>query len=88
MILFGSGLFRCIFNTGHFLKSLLRLEFLALGIFLILAIRLVKFSSGFFFLLYYLVLMISEGVLGLALLVAMAHSYGKDYIKIINVLLC
>jgi NADH:ubiquinone oxidoreductase subunit K len=80
---FRGGL-RFVFNYRHLLNSLLRLEFIVLIIYY--GLRLVGLIglSDFFFTLFYLVIAVCEGVLGLSLLIARRYRHGSDYMKGFN----
>lgn len=82
------GCLRFVLNLRHLLSRLLRLEFLALVLYWWL--RSVIFYGGgdFFFVLFFLVIAVSEGVLGLSLLVISAHRHGSDQLKLYRAMVC
>lgn len=69
----------------HLLTTLLRLEFMVLGIFFSLLIRL---SLGsYFYCLFYLIITACEGALGLSILVIIRRTHGGDYFKSLSFLI-
>lgn len=83
-----AGLFSLILNYRHLLNRLLRLEFLALMVYWWLRINIFYSTGNFFFVLFYLVIVVCEGVLGLSLLIGRTYRHGSDYIKIFRRLNC
>nr|QFX74891.1 NADH dehydrogenase subunit 4L [Pleonexes koreana] len=81
-------LLKFILNLNHLLISLLILEFISLSFFFGLCSSMHFFNLELVFLLYFLVMVVCEGVLGLCVLVLMSFSYGMDYIFVFNKLLC
>lgn len=81
-------LLKFILNFNHLLISLLVLEFLSLRFFFGLSGSFHFLSLESVFLLYFLVIVVCEGVLGLCILVLISFSYGVDYIFVYNKLLC
>ena len=67
---------------------LLTLELIRLFFFFGLGLSLDFFYLNGFFLLYYLVIIVCEGVLGLCLLVLISFSYGGDYLFVFNKIIC
>lgn len=64
---------------------LLRLEYLALGLYGLVSF-VVRLGDGFR--LYYLAVVVCEGALGLSLLVAIAYSYGRDLLSLLRLGVC
>nr|DAZ91338.1 TPA_asm: ND4L [Echinogammarus veneris] len=83
-----SGGVSFILNFSHLLNILLSLEFLALSVYWWLSIMVFNMSSDFFFVLFFLVMVVSEGVLGLSLLIMSVYSHGSDKMKSYSSLLC
>nr|AZH08546.1 NADH dehydrogenase subunit 4L [Halice sp. JL-2018] len=83
-----AGIVSLILNYNHLLNSLLSLEFISLGLFMGLFLSFLYLGVENYFSLYLLVLMVSEGVLGLVLLVVVIFSYSSDYLKSLDVLMC
>lgn len=66
----------------HLLLTLLRLEYIALGIFFCIFLDLML--SNFFFSLVYITFAACEGALGLSVLVSIRRVYGSDYFSVFN----
>lgn len=81
-------LFKFIFNFNHLLISLMTLELISLSFFLVYSLNLQVFCLESFFLLYFLVIVVREGVLGLSLLILIRIYYGEDSVFVFNKLLC
>ena len=73
------GLWNFVSVRKHLLNSLLRLEFIMLGIFFLMNNCLSLIGSELYFSLFFLALAACEGALGLALLVSIVRSHGNDY---------
>ena len=82
------GLIKFILNYYHFLISLLALEFISLGLCVIVLFCGVNYFSERYYLLYFLVMVVAEAVIGLSILVSVSFYFRVDYIKSFNVLLC
>ena len=63
--------------------TLLRLEYIVLGIFYVIFINYMQIN--FFVSLIYLTFAACEGALGLSILVAIRRSYGSDYFSVFNI---
>lgn len=83
-----SGVLRFVLNYRHLLNSLLRLELIVLIIYYGLSLIGLVGLNDFFFTLFYLVIAVCEGVLGLSLLIARRYRHGSDYMKGFNKLRC
>lgn len=81
-------LLKFIINYKHLLVRLLCLEFISLRFFLGIRSRLDFFVCERVFLLYFLVIVVCEGVLGLCLLILLRFFYGDDYLFRYNKLTC
>ena len=66
--------------------TLMRLEFLMLMILLIFRFH-IFLLNNLILILYYLVFVVCESVLGLTMLILLIRSYGNDNIKLINLIL-
>lgn len=86
-VLLVSGFISFIFNTGHLLNSLLRLEWIAVRVYGFLGLGGVELGLEFMPM-FYIVLIVCEGVLGLSLLVVIIIRYSRDYLKTTNLVLC
>lgn len=86
LVLTGGAVF--ISNRKHLLITLLRLEYILLGIFLLIIFY---FSLNFieiYFLIIYLVFGVCEGALGLSILVLIIRTHGNNYFQSFNSLIC
>lgn len=82
------GFLSFVLDYSHILTILLRLELISLRIFFLLRRRLAAVGCSLFYVLYFLVIVVCEGVLGLSLLVISSFSYGGDWGKVFSNLLC
>lgn len=78
------GLFIFSSRHKHLLVTLLRLEYIILNVFLILVVRVSQETGESFLTLVFLVFAVSEGRVGLSLLVSLSRSHGSDMIKSYN----
>ncbi len=88
VVLVIGGLFSYIINYSHFLNSLLRLECIRVGVFCVIIHKIDMLDGELFYRVYFLVVVVCEGVVGLSLLVVMVFSRGRDYIKIRSRVVC
>nr|AUN45083.1 NADH dehydrogenase subunit 4L [Macrophthalmus darwinensis] len=88
LVMIFCGLSSFVSYHKHLLNSLLSLEFLMLGVFWLLGLELTNVGSEVYFSLFFLVLVVCEGSLGLSLLVLIVRSHGSDYFKSFSVLEC
>nr|QIH95773.1 NADH dehydrogenase subunit 4L [Pseudolycoriella sp. XQM-2020] len=86
MVLTGGLVF--ISNRKHLLITLLSLEYLVLGMFLMMVYYLNMNFMEMYFLMVYLVFGVCEGALGLSILVSMIRTHGNNYFQSFNSLLC
>lgn len=86
IILIGCLVF--ITNRKHLLITLLSLEYLVLGIFLIIVYFLNINLIEIYFLMVYLVFGVCEGALGLSILVFIIRTHGNNYFQSYNSLIC
>ena len=82
------GLWRFIRYHKHLLNSLLRLEFIILGVFWLLTIQMRRVGGEIYFSLFFLTIAACEGALGLSLLVHVVRRHGRDRFLRINLLEC
>nr|AIY62149.1 NADH dehydrogenase subunit 4L [Glyptotermes sp. C TB-2014] len=75
-------------NRSHLLITLLSLEFLVLILFTIIYFYLCLFNYELYFVMFFLVLSVCEGSLGLSILVSMIRGFGNDYFQSYSVLQC
>lgn len=85
-LLFFFGLVVFISNQKHLLSILLRLEFIALGLFINLVIFFNLFIYENYFTIIFLVFCVCEGALGLGILVSLIRTHGNDYFQSLNIL--
>nr|YP_026003.1 NADH dehydrogenase subunit 4L [Argulus americanus]AAS00844.1 NADH dehydrogenase subunit 4L [Argulus americanus] len=88
MSLFIVILFSFCFKRNHLLIILLSMEFCMLILFVILETMLSMMNTDIYLGLYFLLLSICEGVIGLGLVVALSRAHGFDYFSIKNFMLC
>nr|YP_007374660.1 NADH dehydrogenase subunit 4L [Sirthenea flavipes]ADU58106.1 NADH dehydrogenase subunit 4L [Sirthenea flavipes] len=84
--MFFSGLLTFCSMRKHLLLTLLSLEFLSMCLYLSLFNFLYIYSFSYFFILVFLVFIVCEGALGLAILVSLVRSSGNDHISSLSVL--
>nr|AJW76302.1 NADH dehydrogenase subunit 4L [Mesocapnia arizonensis] len=72
----------------HLLLTLLSLEFIVLGLFLITFMYLNMMNCELFFSMVFLTFSVCEGALGLSILVSMIRTHGNDYFQSFSVLQC
>lgn len=72
------GLWRYISFHKHLLRSLLRLEFIILGVFWLLTIETCRIGREGYFSLFFLTLAACEGAVGLSLLILVVRAHGND----------
>jgi len=82
------GLISFISNRKHLLSILLSLEFIVLGLFLILFIYLCIIDYENFLRIIFLTFSVCEGALGLSILVSLIRTHGNDYFQSFSVLQC
>lgn len=70
------------------MNSLLRLEFIILGVYWLLILQVSNVGREVYFVLFFLTLVACEGALGLSLLVFIVRRHGRDYFRVINILEC
>nr|DAZ91233.1 TPA_asm: ND4L [Gammarus fossarum] len=83
-----SSIFSFILNYSHVLNSLLSLELLVLMVYWLLSLNLFNMGGDSFFMVFYVVMSVCEGVLGLSLLIMGVYSHGSDYMMSYSVLNC
>nr|AXS64975.1 NADH dehydrogenase subunit 4L [Cucujoidea sp. 35 KM-2017] len=86
LIMFFCSIISFSLKRKHLLMMLLSLEFVILSLFMILYIYLLNYSSELYFSMIFMVMSVSEGVLGLSLLVLMVRTHGNDYFSSFNLL--
>nr|QQQ88577.1 NADH dehydrogenase subunit 4L [Hyalella solida]QQQ88655.1 NADH dehydrogenase subunit 4L [Hyalella tiwanaku] len=82
------SLYAFMFNHSHLLNSLLSLEMMSVTIYFLISVVFTSLGLELFYLLFFLVMIVCEGVLGLSLLISLVHSHGEDYFKLFNFIQC
>jgi len=77
-----------ISRRKHLLITLLRLEYIILGLFIFLFIYLNINFIEIYFLIVFLVFSVCEGALGLSILVTIIRTHGNNYFQSFNILRC
>nr|QJD22452.1 NADH dehydrogenase subunit 4L [Haustorioides koreanus] len=83
-----TGLISFVLNYSHLLNSLLSLEMISVSIYLMVSMIFLTMGLDLFYLLYFLIMVVSEGVLGLSLLIVMTYTHGEDYLKTLHTVVC
>lgn len=86
IIIFLLGALRFVIKRKHLLIILLRLEFVVLSLFFGLILYFKYFLYENYFRLIFICFAVSEGALGLSLLVLIIRTYGNDYFQRFNIL--
>nr|AWU48995.1 NADH dehydrogenase subunit 4L [Mesohomotoma hibisci] len=87
VFMFYFGLKMIFFNAKHLLMILLTFEYIGLIIFLLLINMFMIYMYDLSLIIYFLITLVCEAVLGLVLMTLVVRSHGSDYIKSI-VMLC
>nr|CCI69542.1 NADH dehydrogenase subunit 4L [Metacrangonyx goulmimensis] len=90
VIIFGLilNLMKFIFNNTYMLVSLLSLEYISLLMYWLMSMNLAYLGLEMYYLLYFLVMMTCEGVLGLSILVISSFSHSLNFMKWYNSMSC
>nr|YP_009689600.1 NADH dehydrogenase subunit 4L [Lepidurus arcticus]QCZ36045.1 NADH dehydrogenase subunit 4L [Lepidurus arcticus] len=88
LIMVLSGVWVFVFYRRHLLAVLMSLEGMMLGQFFLLCNMFALLGYEFYFLLVFLVLMVCEAALGLAILISIVRSHGSDYFNSFTTLQC
>nr|YP_009515499.1 NADH dehydrogenase subunit 4L [Parhyale hawaiensis]AAT69315.1 NADH dehydrogenase subunit 4L [Parhyale hawaiensis]AYB71610.1 NADH dehydrogenase subunit 4L [Parhyale hawaiensis] len=83
-----SAVFSFVMNYNHLLNSLLSLEMISLSLYFLMGLGYMVLGMEIYNLLYFLVMLVCEGVLGLSILIMIVYGYGEDYMKSFSVLMC
>nr|YP_010987620.1 NADH dehydrogenase subunit 4L [Oxytelus varipennis]WON66039.1 NADH dehydrogenase subunit 4L [Oxytelus varipennis] len=86
VIMYIIGLIMFCMVCKHFLMMLLSLEFIMMSLFLGLFFMLIMFDYELYFLMVFMIMVVSEGVLGLSILVSIIRTHGNDYFQSFNML--
>lgn len=82
------GVWGFITYNKHILNSLLRLEFMILGVFWLIRSQLTLVGREIYFSLFFLTLAACEGSLGLTILILVVRRHGNDVFNRFNLLEC
>nr|YP_010835946.1 NADH dehydrogenase subunit 4L [Scopura montana]WGC89465.1 NADH dehydrogenase subunit 4L [Scopura montana] len=88
LFLFMCGAWVYTSKRKHLLLTLLSLEFMVLGLFLMLFLYLNLLNYELYFSMVFLTFSVCEGALGLSILVSMIRSHGNDYFQSFSILQC
>ena len=88
MIIVFCGVWGFISYNKHMLNSLLRLEFIMLGVFWLIRIQLTLIGREIYFSLFFLTLAACGGALGLTILILVVRRHGNDTFSSFNLLEC
>nr|AMW68106.1 NADH dehydrogenase subunit 4L [Xanthostigma gobicola] len=88
IIFYFSGLLIFCLSWKPFLMMLLSLEFLVLGLFLMLFYFLKYYGFELYFSMIFIVFCVCEGALGLSILVSLICTHGNDFFKSFNFFQC
>lgn len=86
IFLIGNVIF--ILNRKHLLNILLRLEILMIVLLISFSLIFLNLINEEYFLLLFIIFMVSEGTLGLSILVSLIRLVGSDYFQIYNLIGC
>nr|YP_010586208.1 NADH dehydrogenase subunit 4L [Goera horni]UZZ43970.1 NADH dehydrogenase subunit 4L [Goera horni] len=76
-----------VLNRKHLIVILLSLELIVLNLFLVMYLYLyINMMNSIYILVMFMILSVSEGVLGISILVYLIRSYGNDYLSTYNLL--
>lgn len=88
MVIIFCGAWGFIAYSKHILNSLLRLEFIILGVFWLIRRQLALVAREVYFSLFFLTLAACEGALGLTILILVVRRHGNDIFSRFNLLEC
>nr|YP_009501940.1 NADH dehydrogenase subunit 4L [Livia junci]AWU48983.1 NADH dehydrogenase subunit 4L [Livia junci] len=86
MMYFGLKMF--FSHKKHLILMLLTLEFMSLVILVMLVNMMSMFNYDFSLIIYLIIVMVCEAVMGLVLLTSVVRVHGSDYIKGMSLLMC
>nr|YP_010726227.1 NADH dehydrogenase subunit 4L [Augomonoctenus smithi]WDY84676.1 NADH dehydrogenase subunit 4L [Augomonoctenus smithi] len=73
-------------NRYHLLMILLMLEFIILLLYFLIILYLNMYMFELYFIMFFMIFSVCEGVLGLSLLIYMIRFYGNDYFQVLNLI--
>nr|YP_010547201.1 NADH dehydrogenase subunit 4L [Leptocimbex linealis]UYK52114.1 NADH dehydrogenase subunit 4L [Leptocimbex linealis] len=86
ILIFFIGILSFTLNRFHLLMILLSLEFIVMLLYYLMIIYLNLFGLELFFMMFFLIFTVCEGVLGLSILVLMVRFNGNDYFQVLSLL--
>lgn len=86
--LFFIGFLSFVLIRKHLLSILLRLEFIALSLFILLVVFLKILNFESYLLISFIVFIVCEGSLGISILVSLVRTHGNDYISRFRIFQC
>nr|YP_009139050.1 NADH dehydrogenase subunit 4L [Cacopsylla coccinea]AKE49765.1 NADH dehydrogenase subunit 4L [Cacopsylla coccinea] len=86
MFYIGMGSFFCM--KSHLLTSLILLEFMSITLLFVLLNFLVGFMLDLSILIYFIIVLVCEAVMGLILLTLVVRCHGSDYFQVSSLFLC
>nr|CCI69403.1 NADH dehydrogenase subunit 4L [Longipodacrangonyx sp. 1 MDMBR-2012] len=86
IIMFGlmMNLVKFVLNNMYMLISLLSLEYISLLMYWLMSMNLIHMGYEMYYLLYFLIMMICEGILGLSLMIMASFSHSMNFMKWYN----
>nr|YP_009501979.1 NADH dehydrogenase subunit 4L [Russelliana solanicola]AWU49060.1 NADH dehydrogenase subunit 4L [Russelliana solanicola] len=75
-------------SQKHVLMMLMLLEFVSITVLFMLVNFLVNFLFDSTIIIYFIIVMVCEAVMGLVLLTLMVRTHGVDYFKVLSIFLC
>nr|YP_009459904.1 NADH dehydrogenase subunit 4L [Cheumatopsyche speciosa]YP_009459930.1 NADH dehydrogenase subunit 4L [Cheumatopsyche campyla]YP_009459943.1 NADH dehydrogenase subunit 4L [Cheumatopsyche analis]AUT18169.1 NADH dehydrogenase subunit 4L [Cheumatopsyche speciosa]AUT18195.1 NADH dehydrogenase subunit 4L [Cheumatopsyche campyla]AUT18208.1 NADH dehydrogenase subunit 4L [Cheumatopsyche analis] len=88
ILIFLMGNVMFILNRKHLLNMLLSLEMLMMVLLISFSLIFLNLINEEYFLLLFMIFMVSEGTLGLSILVSLIRLVGSDYFQIYNLMGC
>nr|YP_009501914.1 NADH dehydrogenase subunit 4L [Freysuila caesalpiniae]AWU48918.1 NADH dehydrogenase subunit 4L [Freysuila caesalpiniae] len=88
LYMFWLGLIYFYTMKKHILMMLMVLEFMSLSVLLMIINFLVTFLYDSSIIIYFIIVMVCEAVMGLVLLTLLVRTHGNDYLKVSSIYLC
>nr|YP_009501966.1 NADH dehydrogenase subunit 4L [Psylla alni]AWU49049.1 NADH dehydrogenase subunit 4L [Psylla alni] len=76
------------YKKSHLLIMLMLLEFMSVSVLLMLLNYLCGFNCDFSILIYFIIILVCEAVMGLVLLTLFVRCHGSDYFQTSSIFLC
>nr|YP_009227726.1 NADH dehydrogenase subunit 4L [Aleurocanthus spiniferus]AHY04221.1 NADH dehydrogenase subunit 4L [Aleurocanthus spiniferus] len=74
-------------NKTHTINNLIMLEFAVMSTSLFMFMNLVNMNNELYLMFFFLILMITESILGLSILILMIRTHSNDYLKSASVMI-